>query len=51
MSHIATPIESSSESKIKKTSFPDEEVVQLESVIDEMEQNLPKLTNFILPVR
>lgn len=49
MSHIATPIESSSESKIKKTSFPEEEVVQLESVIDEMEQNLPKLTNFILP--
>ena len=50
MSHIATPAESASESKIVKTSFPDHETGSLEAKIDELDAKLPKLTKFILPV-
>jgi len=49
MSHIATPAESASESKIVKTSFPDHETGSLEAKIDELDAKLPKLTKFILP--
>jgi cob(I)alamin adenosyltransferase len=51
-SNIATPRNSSSEFKVKKTFF-DPELLgskDLEKWIDEMDSDLPALKNFILPV-
>lgn len=46
---LATPRSSSSSTKLEKTRFDLEETNVLEKWIDEMEQQLPKLTHFILP--
>lgn len=46
---IATPRTEAPDSKIKKTRFDAEEVLILESWIDKMETELPKLHAFILP--
>lgn len=46
---LATPRSSSNINKLKKTRFDREETDILEKWIDEMEQQLPKLTHFILP--
>lgn len=46
---LATPRNSSSSSKLEKTRFDRDETTVLEKWIDEMEQQLPKLTHFILP--
>ena len=53
-SNIATPRSTTeSEFKLKKTQFdPNGSLVQeLEEWIDEFDSKLPKLTNFILPVK
>lgn len=49
-SHIATPLKNSSESKINRVKFEYLEIEKLESMIDELDSTLPKLTNFILPI-
>lgn len=46
---IATPITSSSSSKLLRTEFNDINVDALEKLIDEMDLSLPPLKNFILP--
>lgn len=46
---LATPRKSAVEAKLKKTRFDYEEVNLLEKWIDRMEEQLPKLTHFILP--
>eukprot|EP00689_Sawyeria_marylandensis_P002736 EC824443.1.p1 GENE.EC824443.1~~EC824443.1.p1 ORF type:complete len:224 (+),score=74.55 EC824443.1:39-674(+) len=46
---IATPPDNSSIEKINKVKFKKENVDILEKWIDEMDSNLPNLTNFILP--
>ena len=48
-SHVATPRTSSAEKKISQTDFDPENVDNLERWIDEFDQELPPLTNFILP--
>lgn len=48
-SAVATPLENSSDSKIKRTSFDPAAAPLLESWIDAMDEELPALTNFILP--
>ena len=48
-SHIATPLKSSSQNKIKITQFDSINVENLESWIDKMDSELPILKNFILP--
>jgi cob(I)alamin adenosyltransferase len=50
-SAVATPLSSGSDEKLAKVVFSDEAVTHLESWIDRMEEELPRLTNFILPVR
>lgn len=47
-SHIATPINKSSQSKLTRTSFDADTVTQLELWIDYYDEKLPKLKNFIL---
>ncbi|XP_065899001.1 corrinoid adenosyltransferase MMAB-like isoform X3 [Dysidea avara] len=49
-SHIATPRDVSTEAKRAQTTFNEAHVDNLEKWIDEMSENLPPLTNFILPV-
>lgn len=46
---IATPINNSSEEKLKYTEFPAKHTKILESWIDQYDSNLPPLKNFILP--
>lgn len=48
-SHVATPIDTSSEHKIKRTEFSKEFVTQLERLTDKYDAELPPLKNFILP--
>ncbi|XP_022794870.1 cob(I)yrinic acid a,c-diamide adenosyltransferase, mitochondrial-like isoform X1 [Stylophora pistillata] len=48
-SNIATPRQSSSERKIEKTEFNQENVKTLEEWIDSYHMQLPSLRNFILP--
>eukprot|EP00040_Diaphanoeca_grandis_P017142 m.89057 g.89057 ORF g.89057 m.89057 type:complete len:237 (-) comp26257_c0_seq3:42-752(-) len=48
-SHIATPRDNSSHSKINRTEFSESHVDVIESWIDEMDEHLPPLTTFILP--
>ncbi|XP_010875054.1 corrinoid adenosyltransferase isoform X1 [Esox lucius] len=48
-SNIATPRSSARESHIKKTKFSPQPVADLESWIDAFTEELPPLTNFILP--
>ncbi|XP_042276509.1 corrinoid adenosyltransferase [Thunnus albacares] len=48
-SNIATPLSSARESHIKKTKFTAQPIADLESWIDTFTEELPPLTNFILP--
>lgn len=48
-SAIATPRSSARDAHLNKTSFNKDYVTQLEHWIDEYQQHLPPLTNFILP--
>jgi len=48
-SAVATPVSSSSESKIQRVSFSEGHVEILERWIDQHDATLPQLTNFILP--
>ncbi|KAM3867526.1 corrinoid adenosyltransferase MMAB [Diretmus argenteus] len=48
-SNIATPRSSARESHTKKTKFTPQPVADLESWIDKLTEELPPLTNFILP--
>jgi cob(I)alamin adenosyltransferase len=47
---IATPLKSSREDQLARAAFPEAAVADLESWIDNMEEQLPVLRNFILPV-
>ena len=47
--HLATPRSSENELKLELTSFPKSNIQELEQSIDEMDNNLEKLTHFILP--
>jgi len=46
---IATPQDTSSDAKKKRTGFSTDHVEELELAIDKMEESLPALTQFILP--
>ncbi|TNN80796.1 Cob(I)yrinic acid a,c-diamide adenosyltransferase, mitochondrial [Liparis tanakae] len=48
-SNIATPRSSARESHMKKTTFTAQPIADLENWIDEFTEELPPLTNFILP--
>ena len=48
-SAVATPLENSSDGKLKRTVFDDTATSALETWIDAMDAELPALTNFILP--
>ena len=48
-SAVATPLDTASEAKRNRTQFDEAETTKLEGWIDEMEEQLPPLTNFILP--
>eukprot|EP01006_Ploeotia_vitrea_P008673 TRINITY_DN20765_c0_g1_i1.p1 TRINITY_DN20765_c0_g1~~TRINITY_DN20765_c0_g1_i1.p1 ORF type:complete len:242 (+),score=120.59 TRINITY_DN20765_c0_g1_i1:2-727(+) len=49
-SHIATPMQTSSESQVERTKFDDASLVtELEMWIDKLDEDLPPLRNFILP--
>lgn len=48
-SAIATPIPTSSEAKLQRVAFDSSHTAKLEGWIDEMDQELPPLTQFILP--
>ncbi|XP_043094365.1 corrinoid adenosyltransferase [Puntigrus tetrazona] len=48
-SNIATPRSSARDSHIKKTKFSSQAVIELERWIDSFTEELPPLTNFILP--
>jgi len=50
-SAVATPVSSASPEAAARARFPSEEVVQLERWIDAMDEELPLLRSFILPVR
>lgn len=47
---VATPAPSSTPDQLRRAEFPEAAVADLESWIDEMEETLPVLRNFILPV-
>ncbi len=46
---LATPRNSKEKAKVKKTRFDKEEIDLIEKWIDEMEDSLPSLQNFVLP--
>ncbi|XP_069788827.1 corrinoid adenosyltransferase MMAB isoform X2 [Narcine bancroftii] len=48
-SNVATPISSARESHLRRTSFSERPVIDLEQWIDRYAVQLPPLTNFILP--
>ena len=48
-SSVATPIDVSSNAKLKRVEFDPELVLRLEESIDRMDEELPPLKNFILP--
>lgn len=48
-SAVATPLPTSSSTKISRSHFSDEHAEELEGWIDEMDEELPTLTTFILP--
>jgi cob(I)alamin adenosyltransferase len=48
-SAVATPIPSSSEAKLQRVAFDPGHTAKLEAWIDEMNESLPPLTQFILP--
>ncbi|KAL8180009.1 UNVERIFIED_CONTAM: hypothetical protein K2H54_003309 [Gekko kuhli] len=48
-SNVATPISSARESHLKRTSFSEKPVLELEAWIDRYSEQLPPLTAFILP--
>ena len=48
-SAVATPLENSSDGKLKRTLFDTSATSLLETWIDAMDKELPALTNFILP--
>ena len=48
-SAVATPLENSSDGKLKRTLFDTSATSLLETWIDAMDQELSALTNFILP--
>jgi cob(I)alamin adenosyltransferase len=47
--HLATPRDTSIQTKLDKTAFPSSAATDIESWIDEMEDALPQLKTFILP--
>ncbi|XP_031448310.1 corrinoid adenosyltransferase isoform X3 [Phasianus colchicus] len=49
-SNIATPLSSAREAHLKRTSFSEEPVLELEKWIDRYSEQLPPLRAFILPV-
>jgi cob(I)alamin adenosyltransferase len=49
-SSIATPIKTSSAEQLARVTFPAEITPQIEQWIDAMDEKLPPLKNFILPV-
>lgn len=49
-SHIATPRSTSKEYRLKKTRFVASVTTELEQAIDAMDEQLPPLKNFVLPV-
>lgn len=48
-SHVATPIDSSNMTKLKRTEFSNDFVIALEKMTDKYDASLPPLKNFILP--
>ena len=48
-SAVATPLQNSSERKLQYTEFSPQHTQKLEEWIDQMDNELPPLTNFILP--
>ncbi|CAI5789516.1 Corrinoid adenosyltransferase [Podarcis lilfordi] len=48
-SNVATPISSARESHLKRTSFSEKPILELEAWIDHYSEQLPPLTAFILP--
>ncbi|XP_078410553.1 corrinoid adenosyltransferase MMAB isoform X2 [Cetorhinus maximus] len=48
-SNVATPISSARESHLKRTTFSEKPVIELEKWIDRYAEQLPPLKNFILP--
>lgn len=49
-SNIATPRDHSSDFKLQRASFDPNHITNLEKWIDSMDEQLPPLKNFILPV-
>ncbi len=47
---IATPVQTSSESKLAYTEFSSSHTSKLEHWIDELDSQLPPLKNFVIPV-
>lgn len=47
---IATPIQGSSEDKLSYTKFPAVHTSNVEEWIDQLDAELPPLTNFVIPV-
>uniref|UniRef100_A0A6B2LK24 Corrinoid adenosyltransferase MMAB n=1 Tax=Arcella intermedia TaxID=1963864 RepID=A0A6B2LK24_9EUKA len=48
-SHVATPIKSSPPRQVERAQFPADSLPKLEKLIDILDSQLPKLTQFILP--